>query len=117
MAVFISMARTKGEFKDLVFDNVYREHTNALGDDLGHTFELLIKRIDHKDAMSIPEPLWHAYMLLWQAANTLVAGYQSIRVGFPVEAIVIARHAMELQAVPRIRKAIWRLERNCSPFS
>jgi hypothetical protein len=38
-------------------------------------------------------------MLLWQAANTLVAGYQSIRVGFPVEAIVIARHAVELQAV------------------
>jgi hypothetical protein len=105
MAVFISMARTKGEFKDLVldnlfvitknaaqlFDNVYRENTNALADDLGHTFDLLITRIDHKDAMSIPEPLWHAYMLLWQAANTLIAGYQSIRVGFPVEAVVIAR--------------------------
>jgi hypothetical protein len=107
------MARTKGEFKDMVldnlfvitknaaqlFDNVYRENTNALADDLGHIFELLIRKIDHKDAMSIPEPLWHAYMLLWQAANTLVAGYQSIRVGFPVEAVFIARHAMELQAV------------------
>jgi len=113
MAVFVCMARTKGEFKDLVlenlfvitknaaqlFDNVYRENTNALADDLGHTFELLIRKIDHKDAMSVPEPLWTAYMLLWQAANTLVAGYQSIRVGFPVEATVIARHAMELQAL------------------
>jgi hypothetical protein len=113
MAVFTSMARTKGEFKDLIldnlfvitknaaqlFDNVYRENTNALADDLGHTFELLIRKIDHKEAMSIPEPLWFAYMLLWQAANTLVAGYQSIRVGFPVEAIVIARHAMEMQAL------------------
>jgi hypothetical protein len=113
MAVFTTVARTKGEYKDLVldnlfvvtknaaqlFDNVYREHTDALTDDLGHSFELLIKRIDTKDVMSVPEPLWQAYMLLWQAANTLIAGYQSIRVGFPVEALVIARHAMELQAL------------------
>lgn len=113
MAVFTTVARTKGEFKDLVldnlfvitknaaqlFDNVYRENTNAFADDLGHCFELLIQKIDREDALSVPEPLWRAYMLLWQAANTLIAAYQSIRVGFPVEAIVVVRHAMELQAL------------------
>ena len=113
MAVYTTLARAKGEFKEMIldnlfvitrsaaqlFDNVYRENTNALADDLGHSFELLIKRIDKEEAMSIPEPLWQAYMLLWQAANTLIAGYQSIRVGFPVEALVIARHAMEMQAL------------------
>lgn len=113
MAVFTTEARTKGEFKDLVldnlwvvtknaaqlFDNTYRENTQAFGDDLGSCFELLIQRIDREDALKIPEPLWYAYMLLWQAANTLVAAYESIRVGFPVEAIVIVRHAQELQAL------------------
>ncbi len=113
MAVFTTVVRAKGEFKDLVldnlwvvtknaaqlFDNIYRENTQAFADDLGSCFELLIHRIDREDALSIPEPLWHAYMLLWQAANTLIAAYQSIRVGFPVEAIVIVRHAQELQAL------------------
>ncbi len=113
MAVFTTVARTKGEYKDLVldnlfvitknaaqlFDNLYRETTNAFADDLGSCFELLIHRIDREDAMSIPEPLWYAYMLLWQASNTLIGAYQSIRVGFPVEAIVIVRHAQELQAL------------------
>lgn len=113
MTVVTTIARTKGEFKDLIldnvfvitrnaaqlFDNLYRDQTHSFADDLGHCFELLIHKIDRKDALSIPEPLWCAYMLLWQAANTLVAAYQSIRVGFPVEAIVITRHALELQAL------------------
>ncbi len=75
MAVYTTLARTKGEFKDMIldnlfvitrnaaqlFDNVYRENTNALADDLGHSFELLIKRNDEEEAMSIPEPLWQAW--------------------------------------------------------
>ena len=75
MAVYTTLTRTKGEFKDMIldnlfvitrnaaqlFDNVYRENTNALADDLGHSFELLIKRIDKEEAMSIPEPRWQAW--------------------------------------------------------
>jgi len=113
MAVFVKAARTKGEFKDLLldnlfcitknaaalFDNVYREITFSVTDDIARCFELLIAQIDDPEALSIPDALWHAYLTLWQAANSLLAAYQSIRVGFPVEAVVIVRHVFELEAL------------------
>lgn len=111
--VQIAKGASRGEFKDLIldnffvvskaaaqlFDNLYRANTNHFSWYLGCCFEHLLKKLDREDALSVPGHLWDCYMLLWQSANTLIAAHQNMRVGCPIEAMVVARHAFELHAV------------------
>jgi hypothetical protein len=116
VGVYTTTTRDWGGFKELIldnlfvttknaaqlFDNTYRESTNLLADDLAFAFALLTSVIDGEDTATFPNPNQAACALLWQAANGLIAAYQTLRVGSPVEAAVVIRHVQELQALANV---------------
>jgi hypothetical protein len=59
----------------------------------------LTHKLDSNEVHSLSDAMWHAYATLWQASNTLLAAYQVARIGNPIEASVVARHGLELQAL------------------
>jgi hypothetical protein len=105
--------RTKNGFKDAIlqnlwvdtkkcaslFDNSFRQYTQDLADDLASCFEILIDGLDTERGVAQPDWIWNCHSMLWQAANSLLAAYQTLRAGFGTEAFPIIRYSFELQAI------------------
>jgi hypothetical protein len=81
------------------FDNEHREDTNDIAEELGAAYSRLSIAFKAYENSEEYKHFWYAAWPTWQSINALLGAYQSVRMGFPHEALVVLRYVLENHAL------------------